>query len=431
MKKLLTPLLLVLVLANSIQAQTAQTALTGSGYGNNVWYSLENGTVATESATNWDIALAASASMSGALTSSVLFNPKKGIVCVAPVTVANFATLDTTGMTWTPLYNSDKTWATGAFNNAAGASQFDFGFGTYNTVNHSLEASRVFVTRAGSPGSYTCTKLYLTLNTLANTYTLTYSKLDNTDSYTETLPIATYATKNFLYYSFAANAIVDREPAKTTWDLLFTQYVSTSEGYGSTQALNQTITGVLVNHGVQVAQANNVDQATYTDHGSLTFSADINTIGFDWKILNGSTFAWHLVTDTVYFVKQTDGDIYKLYFTSFVSGSSPTTPGAYNFTQEKMSTVTGLFNSTDKASLAVYPNPTATGNATLIYDFSNNNNAVLTVSDLTGNVVYTENIQSASGLNAYTFSTASLTSGLYVVSLNTNGGVLQQKLMVK
>jgi hypothetical protein len=264
-------------------------------------------------------------------------------------------------------------------------------------------------------------------------YTITYDKLDNSDPQTATVGITAYTTKNFVYYSLTNNTIVDREPASSSWDVLFTQYITVSEDYRSNPSVvtgtpNQPVGGVLLNKTVTAAQANNVaDRTTYQDAASQTFVSDINTIGWDWKYLNAS-FAWEVVSDTVYFVEKSNGDIYSLYFTSFGGSAN----GNYNFTQQKVSTVTGIFGeASDKASLAVYPNPTASGNATVLYDFSNSNHAVLSVSDLTGNVVYSENIQSASGLNAYTFSTSAFKTGLYIVSLTANGGVLQQKLMVK
>ena len=426
MKKNLLLLAAVVIpyLLGSVQAQTATSAVTGATYADNVWYSLENGTVKTESATNWDIAFGAASSQFSSLSASVHFNPRKGVVFVAPVTVANFASLDTTGMTWTPLYNSDDTWSQGAFNNAAGSSNTDFGFGSYNGATHNVDASRVFVVRSGSAGSYTCTKLYIDLKSTQGKYVLTYDNLNNTNLQTQDISVAPYATKNFVYYSMTDNLIVDREPAKNSWDLLFTQYTSSTEPYSG--LYDQTVTGVLANLGIEIAQVNEVDQSTYEDYSDLDFSENTNTIGWDWKkLVYTATPPWQISTDVVYFVKVSNGDIWKVYFTGFSGGST----GTYSFTKEKLSTVTGLFNSTEKASLSVYPNPTANGNATVIYDFANSKDAALTVCDLTGNVLFNENIQS--GLNAYTFSTASLKTGLYLVTLNVNGTVLQQKLMVK
>lgn len=440
MKKIITSLVCSFTLFTQVHAQTATTVSTGAGYANNVWYSFENGNVATTSATNWDIALAATISTSSPIVTSVLFNPKSGTLFVAPnafTPVDDFADLDTAGMAngWTKLYNSDTEWGIGAFSQP-GTGHPDYGWGTYDGISHTgFAARRIYVIRYGNGSTipYTYKKLYLSLAFTGGTYTITYDKLDNSDPHTATLAIGDYSTKDFAYYSLANNVALDREPVNTTWDVLFTQYIATSELYKSNPssatpgAANQLVGGVLLNKNVKAAQANNVaDRATYQDAESQTFVSDINVIGWDWKYLN-ATFAWETVSDTVYFVEKSNGDIYSLYFTSFGGNAN----GNYNFTQQKVSTVTGTFGGKDKASLAVYPNPTASGNATILYDFSNSNNAVLNVSDLTGNIVYSENIPSASGLNAYTFSTASLKTGLYVVSLSANGGVLQQKLMVK
>lgn len=440
MKKIIT-LLCVFAVVTQVQAQTAMTVSMGGSYGNNVWYSLANGNAGSASASNWDIALAATISTSSPIVTSALFNPKSGTLFVAPdafTPADDFADLDTTGManTWTKLYNDDQSWGTGAFNQP-GTGHPDYGWGTYDGVSHTgFAARRIFVIRYGNGSTipYTYKKLTIALAFSGATYTIKYDKLDNTDPHTATVAISGYSNKDFAYYSLTNNTALDREPANTAWDLLFTQYISTSELYksnptsGTPGAANQLVGGVLLNKNVKAAQANNVaDRTTYVDYASQSYDTDINTIGWDWKYLNAS-FAWEVVSDTVYFIKLSNDDVYALYFTSF----GGTSTGNFNFTQQKVSTVTGLFGpSSDKASLSVYPNPTASGNATVIYDFSNSTNAVLSVSDLTGNVVHTEIVSSATGLNAYTFSTAALKTGLYVVSLNANGGVLQQKLMVK
>ncbi len=441
MKTIITTLFCAVSFITLTHAQTPTTVSMGNAYANNIWYSFANGNAGSSSAMNWDIALAATTSTSSPIVTSVLFNSKQGTLFVAPdalTPVDDFADLDTTGManTWSKLYNDDKDWGVGAFNQVGTKTHPDYGWGTYDGVAHTgFAARRIFVIRYGNGSTipFTYKKLYLSLTFAGGTYTIKYDKLDNSDPQTGTVVISNYAGKDFGYYSLVSNSAIDREPVNTAWDVLFTQYTSTSELYKSNPssaspgAANQLVGGVLLNKNVTAAQANNVaDRTTYQDAASQTFISDINTIGWDWKYLRVTT--WEVVTDTVYFVQLTNDDIYSLYFTSF----GGTSTGNFNFTQQKVSTVTAVFGeASDKASLAVYPNPTATGNATVIYDFSNNNNAVLTVSDLTGNVVYTKNIQSAAGLNAYTFSTASLNSGLYVVSLNTNGGVLQQKLMVK
>ncbi|MDB5271775.1 MAG: hypothetical protein JWO58_142 [Chitinophagaceae bacterium] len=434
MKKTITSFALLGAILSTANAQIATTVSMGTSYANNVWYNMEDGETGTsQSASNWDIALAATISpSSGSLASSVIFNPKAGTLFVAPAATPtdDFTALDTTGLSasWTKLYNSDQAWLTGAFNQPAGAFP-DYGWGAYDAVNHTgIVANRIFVIRYGStPATYTYKKLYITLSFASNgVYTVTYDKLDNSDPHTATVGITSYSTKNYVYYSLSNNNIVDREPASSAWDILFTQYVTTSELYQG--ASNQLVGGVLLNKGVTAAQANDVSgRTTYNDYSSQTFSSNINTIGWDWKFLNGS-FQWEVVNDTVYFIKRANGDIWKLYFTSFGGSSN----GNFNFTKEKLSTTTGLFNNASTpASLALYPNPTSIGYATVIYDFNGNSNTMLEVQDLTGNELYKENISSTTGLNIHSFSTATLQPGIYVVSVHTDGAVLQQKLVVR
>jgi hypothetical protein len=64
MKKILLSAAALISLSN-VMAQgpvVTDTVITGVGYATNVWYSLQNDEVGTAVSSNWDIALAASAS---------------------------------------------------------------------------------------------------------------------------------------------------------------------------------------------------------------------------------------------------------------------------------------------------------------------------------------------------------------------------------
>ena len=53
-------------------------------------------------------------------------------------------------------------------------------------------------------------------------YYLVHVNLDGSAQDTAKITKADYATKNCVYYSFAADKVIDREPATSDWDLIFT-----------------------------------------------------------------------------------------------------------------------------------------------------------------------------------------------------------------
>jgi len=425
---------LISALSLAASAGIAQTTVTdtvsmGAGYANNVWYSLENDEQGSASATEWDIALAATASQSDPLTSSIFFNPKAGRIYEIPGSdPANFSTEDSTGLSgWTPLYNSDTSWAEGALNRTTSLGSFDYGWGTYTgNPDHNIAANRVFLIAYNDT---TYAKFTVTLITMQNKYILTYDNLDNSDLKTDTIDIAGYSTKNFFYYSFKNKAKLDREPAKTAWDLLFTQYTSTSEPYMS--SYTQTVGGILQNAGIEVAQADGVDQANYDDYASLTLSPKINIIGFDWKEvdMSGGPTPYIINDSVVYFVKDLAGDIWKLVITDFTGSSS----ASFIFNKTKLTT-SGIQDAAGQAvaSVSLYPNPAAGQRVTLVYSFTPAVAAArVIISDMAGRTVRTEALPVAAGLQQHSLSTAGLQAGMYIVNIATDKGNTQQKLVIQ
>lgn len=78
----------------------------------------------------------------------------------------------------------------------------------------------------------------------------------------------------------------------------------------------------------------------------------------------------------------------------------------------------------------VYPNP-ANSNATVSFELNNEADVVLTVTDLSGKVVYNNAMGTVNGAQKVNVNTDSLTSGVYMVNINVNGTVSTQKLIVR
>ena len=114
------------------------------------------------------------------------------------------------------------------------------------------------------------------------------------------IPASNYADKNFIYYSLDNNLVIDREPNKNSWDITFTKYLTPYPFQGGFTPYS--VTGILHNIGVSVAQVDNISSPfTYSDYSSHTFSNMINTIGFDWKQFGGMGYV--ILNDRCYFIR--------------------------------------------------------------------------------------------------------------------------------
>lgn len=408
-------LLSFLAFAGFSNAQLVSDSVTmGAGYANNIWYSLQNDEQGTaQAANNWDLGFATTITPSNPLAASIIFNNKIGSVYAVPGSNGtDLATADTTGMaSWTALYNSEATWGEGALN-AASAGGTDYGWGNYDAVNHTgIVANRVFAIKYTNNS----VKLFtVSLSFMTQSYTVEFSNADHSGTGSTTVGITAYATKNFVYLPLGG-AVIDREPASSTWDLLFTQYAANN---GAPYPYNM-VTGVLHNVGVEIAEVQPVNNPeTDMSYGSATYSEDINTIGYDWKTYAGS---YTIADSLVYFVKDVDGDYWRLIMTGFTGSSM----GKTNFKKEKVTSL-GITENKELIS-GIYPNPAA-NNVTVLVD--SKSNATVKVVSMTGQVVF-ENAAASNGLEAMNISTAEFTNGVYLVQVSIGTLATTQRLVVQ
>jgi len=416
MKKiLLTTSCIIALLAAKAQV-VIDTVSLGAGYANQKWYSLQNDEQGSAPKNNWDIAFDV-----GGFGTSIHINSIIGTMLwtYPSADTSGWASLDTTGInTWTPKYNSDTTWTIGAFDKGAVLSNpNDVGWGIYNSITHIVTGDSLFVIKLSS-GAY---KKLRIIDLSGGGYNFKYADLNGSNLQTQFLPKSTYTGKNFGYFSLQTNTALNREPvASANWDLLFTQYTAFIP-------TPYTVAGVLSNKGVKVAQADNVSSpSTYNNWSAHSFITPINEIGYDWKAFAST---WQLVQDTVYFVQSKAGDIWKLRFTGFGGSGN----GNYIFSKEKLSSV-GIteIDGNLSASITVYPNPANGENVTLIYNFEKDfSKAEYTLYDLSGRIIQSESLNSNSGLFSHTINTTGLNAGLYIVSVNIDQRIIQQKLIIK
>jgi hypothetical protein len=423
-------LLFAAAMTIAITGATAQVVLDtvslGSGYANQIWYSLPDDEQGSQAKNNWDLAFRTSGSMG----SSIMVNHSNGgaLWAYPKADKAGWATVDTNGLsTWPAQYNMETKW-TGALGRYADISNpYDLGWGIYDLGTHYVIGDSIYILKTQT-GAFK----KLVINRLASgTYTFTYANLNGTDSTTSTIAKSAYSTKNFGYFNLDTKMAIDREPAKDNWDLVFGQY-STGD-YATTMGIaGYTVTGILVNDTLQIAKAK-VDpatRATYNTYSAHSFSNAINEIGYNWKSYDGATMTYKLNDSAVYFVRRNNGDIWKLILTGFASST-----GSTMFSKEKIFTATSINESVDKshATVIVSPNPAyGSQNVNIVYHFDEKvSDAMINIYDLSGRVVLTAPLENSAGLHAYTIYGNALNSGVYILSVVADNHKMQQKLIIQ
>lgn len=156
-------------------------------------------------------------------------------------------------------------------------------------------------------------------------YVFAYSSLDNSD--VDTVTIQKNNEFNYVYFSFNKRDTVKIEPAKTSWDIVFTQYTTTlytDEGIPTPYVVR----GVYLNP-YNVAAA--ID--TITNFAKITpdllpsygFYTKQDYIGYKWKsveINQSANSARYNVNNTYsYLIKDLDNQYFKFRFLSYVNDS--------------------------------------------------------------------------------------------------------------
>ncbi len=399
----------MILLSVAMLAQVEKEVITGAGYADDVYYSLENGSVATVARNTWDIAF-----ITQVYSGSILANTSAGVelYTYSLGDTADWSSLDTTGMVWSPMYNSIETFDEGAFGVHA-LGHPDYGWGIYGGMGL-VTGDSLFVIKTIA-GVYKKLSIIQKISN-ENRWDLKYANLDGSDEQFVTINAVDYTTKNFAYYSIDSMAIIDREPATADWDLLFTKYWDNTIPYN--------VTGVLSNEDHVLAQEvteEGLDQATFVEYEDTAFTSVISIIGSDWKSFNMGTMSYEVDSTVVYFLKkygETDSTYYKLYFTGFTGMSE----GKYTFMQEKLSLVSSR-NPGIIQMLQAYPNP-ASEYLNVVFDHTGN--TAIQIIDMTGRTVYST-LHHAGGFTNMTLDINQLNPGLYFLKVNAGDetGVLR------
>ncbi len=176
MKKIFTSFF-ILFISVFVVAQTDVDVVTGASYKNDVYYSFEKGEVQSSNRYSWDIAFA-----TDTFSVNILANNGVGVeVYTYPNgDISSWDNVDTTGMVWTPMFNSNATWEGGAFlQNIKSGDQLDFGWGKYNPSNHHVTGDSLFIIKTRN---LQYKKLWIVeKNAPLNEWSLKVANLDGSD----------------------------------------------------------------------------------------------------------------------------------------------------------------------------------------------------------------------------------------------------------
>ncbi|MDR6300412.1 T9SS type A sorting domain-containing protein [Mesonia maritima] len=409
MKRITILFILCGILIANAQETTVNLSLQAN-YSDEVYYKISTDHTETYSAENWDLAFLRIDNSNKAIR----VNEGKGIeVYEASNTPSDWANINVANIAnFTQLHNSDTDWGIGALDNGSAT----WGWGEYNMSDHTVTGSIIFVLKY-TDGSFK--KLFI--EEYFGAYTFKYATWNETNSTWENETTATVAnTSNpnriFNYYNLSTGSEVIASPTAEDWDLVFKKY-TTDVGGG----MMYTVTGTLHNPDVSVAE--NIEANGNGDTSNLSYSTDINTIGYDWKSFNGS--AYELDPELFYYVKYADGSIYRLHFTDFEGGST----GNLSFTTEDVTDALSTTVFDAENSFSIYPNPSTDKRITLLYENNSAENAKVAIYDMTGKKVFQQNIET-DGFYNQSLDLSSLSSGAYILKYAAGNYTTTKKLIL-
>ena len=392
---------LFLFMVFSIKSQEIIQIGMGPSYQYDIYYSFENDITAYPERTNWDLAF-----------STNLYDGNIRINSAAPVSlyeVAQNTKYWSQIISFPPdaiqLRNSNKDWNTGAFiSNASG--DLNFGWGNYNSENESIEGQKIYI--IDFPGGQKKIRIN---NFYMGIFNFTIADLDGENEETIIIDASLYQNKKFIYFSLNNNQIIDREPEKDNWDLLFTKYEGDLNNDES-NPLFYYVTGVLSNDNLTYEFEGPVNQNP--EINLLNFNYDINTIGYDWKEYNGSFI---MVPNRSYFIFNQDQTIlYKIVFESFSGQSS----GNLSFSLEEIE-YTPISVIEDKVEYNIFPNP-SNGNFNVML---NGSDFLVGVFDLNGKRILSKECSDFCNFELNDFS-----KGIYLLKLESERMNIIKKIII-
>lgn len=394
---------------------THDTVSMGPGYVNDVFYSLSNGLVKTETRANWDLGF-----YTNRWSAGIIINEGTGVqLYTYPHGDTNsWNNIDSTGMSlWTSMHNSDTIWEDGAFNRHA-LGHPDYGWGVYNMISHDVVGDSIYIIKLADGQSK---KLWIQRkNSVANTFYFKYADLDGGNEINQVLDVTPYQdNRMFIYYNMQTQLVVDREPDINDWDLQWSRYAGIVYDLNGDPSY-YIVMGVLSNLDVSVSKHHPVDPAAENWYDK-PFEDFKTPIGHNWKEFDMSQFQWVIEDSLVYFINDRQGNIYKLSFDYF-SGMGGGKTGLI----KKLLSLVDQTELSAEAGLLIYPNPAT---EKINFELAGHDKAAkLRIYDVSGRMVHQEQIQQG---QTFSLELHSYHKGIYIAELELNSKIERQKFIIR
>jgi len=121
---------------------------------------------------------------------------------------------------------------------------------------------------------------------------------------------------NYTHFSFLNKELMNAEPTKDAYDLLFTQYVY----YFDEEELAYLVVGTLINpYQTECYREFEIDfsEIEAADIEMDRFEKTLDIIGYDWKYFNLGEGTFVVLNNQNYVLKDSEGFYHKLHFTGF------------------------------------------------------------------------------------------------------------------
>jgi hypothetical protein len=191
------------------------------------------------------------------------------------------------------------------------------------SAGNAISANLVYIIDRGITitGNNIGKKKIQVLGLTAGVYQIRFANLDGSGDHI--VSITKNGNKNFVHLSLnGSGAEVDAEPDKYDWDLLFTQYTAKVTQTSTNITEDYSVNGVLLNpYHVEIAHdfVKPFTDISYTDLSTYTYLTCWDAIGYDWKWYDFDNMIYVIEPGRTYIIHSTEGDYYKLRFTSFVN----------------------------------------------------------------------------------------------------------------
>jgi hypothetical protein len=149
-------------------------------------------------------------------------------------------------------------------------------------------------------------------------YTFRYSNLNGANYHEAS--VSKDDEYNYIGYSFTTHESIVHEPKKTDYDLCFTSYMHI---FYEPEYTPYSVVGALINPyetTVHRDANNKFSLFNSVDIDNLTFSTNMDAIGYDWKVVDINTSQYTTLPQLTYLIKDNEGYYYKLHFLDYYNG---------------------------------------------------------------------------------------------------------------